>query len=328
MTDSVWIGGLSTLEEAQGVRDLFLEVYGSGYPVDVYYRPEELLRINREGDTRSVIARTQESKVVAHMAYFPSAPNSELRELGAGLVSPQFRGQGVLGDMVEGAVKIARESGNISTIFAESVCNHTFSQRLVHRLGFVDTALELNLMPAEAYKAEKSATGRVASALAFLSLRKSSSELVLPETFAERLEQTISWFGAPRGLTVDRLTDEPRAKRSELKAHHIEMASLTRLEIKSLGQDLTTAVEALSRNDAVTQVYLPLRGEHVQWAVQALLQTGFIFGGFLPHWAGADCVLFQRFIDPVVWSELEVYSENCRRIADWARGDLSSGTSE
>ena len=241
MTDTLSILPLSELSQAEKVRDLFLEVYGEGYPVEVYYQPEKLLAINREGDTRSVIAQTGEGDVVAHLAYFPSAPNRRLRELGAGLVSSRLRGQGVMGSMVEAAVKVAQESGDVSVLFGESVCNHTFSQRLLDKLGFVDTALELNLMPAEAYKAEQSATGRVASALSFFPLEERDRELVLPALLASRLESSIAWASSPRQTRIDDSLERPQLEQSELKSHRIAMARLTRIEVVSIGTDLLEA---------------------------------------------------------------------------------------
>lgn len=321
MSDKVTIRPLENLEQAEKVRALFLEVYGDGYPVELYYQPETLFEVNRTGDTRSVVAENEAGDLVAHLAYFPSAPNRRLRELGAGLVSTRLRGQGVMGSMVASAVELARESGEVSMVFGEAVCNHTHSQKLLQKQGFLDTALELNLMPAEAYTTEKSATGRVASVLCFLPLELDSRELIVPSAYFERLETSIAWLGAPRKLGRDEILSPPEAERSELFFHRIAMACLTRIEVKTVGGDLLSAVEKVSAQDAVTQVYLPLDGRALSWAVKSLGQAGFVYGGYLPEWSQTDCLLLTRLRDRVNWSELQLFSQEGQRLAEWARLD-------
>lgn len=321
MSDEVSIRPLKSLAQAEKVRALFLEVYGDGYPVELYYQPETLLEVNRGGETQSVVAENEAGDLVAHLAYFPSAPNRRLRELGAGLVSTRLRGQGVMGSMVASAVELARKSGEVSMVFGEAVCNHTHSQKLLQKQGFVDTALELNLMPAEAYTAESSATGRVASVLCFLPLELDTRQLVVPSAFFERLQASIARLGVPRKLHREELLSAPGAERSELEFHRIATAGLTRIEVKAIGGDLVAAVERVSLEDAVSQVYLPLGGGPLSWAVTALGQAGFVYGGYLPEWSLTDCLLLTRLRDRVNWSELHLFSQEGQRLAEWARQD-------
>src|SRR5512133_155835 len=81
--------------DAPGVARLFGQVYGEGYPIDIYYRPDRLIEENAAGRVLSSVARTQAGEVVGHDALVLLDPASRLYENAAGVVLPGFRGQGV-----------------------------------------------------------------------------------------------------------------------------------------------------------------------------------------------------------------------------------------
>ncbi|PKN04105.1 MAG: hypothetical protein CVU74_08605, partial [Deltaproteobacteria bacterium HGW-Deltaproteobacteria-9] len=74
--------------DAHGVARLFRQVYGEGYPIDIYYRPERLIEENAAGRVLSSVARTSTGEVVGHDALVLLDHATRLYENAAGVVSP------------------------------------------------------------------------------------------------------------------------------------------------------------------------------------------------------------------------------------------------
>ena len=67
-------------EDAQGVADLFLAVYGAEYPIKKFIDPELLIEENRTKQTVSVVIRMSDGRVVGHLGLYRSAPWERLYE--------------------------------------------------------------------------------------------------------------------------------------------------------------------------------------------------------------------------------------------------------
>ena len=81
-------------EDGPGVGRLFRQVYGEGYPIDIYYDPDRLIEENAVGRVLSSVARTQTGEVIGHDALVLMDPVTRLYENAAGVIMPGFRGQG------------------------------------------------------------------------------------------------------------------------------------------------------------------------------------------------------------------------------------------
>ena len=70
----LWEVDLFRPEDAKGVTQLFLSVYGKGYPIRTYIDPKALMEENAAGRIISSVARTPRGDIVGHNALFQSAP--------------------------------------------------------------------------------------------------------------------------------------------------------------------------------------------------------------------------------------------------------------
>ncbi len=159
-------------EDAAGIVNLFRAVYGDGYPVRMFYDEKALTEANTTGKCFSLVARTPKGDVVGVEHLFRSAPYDLAYEAGAGLVLKEYRNQGItskLLDFLYNQWGPAQEY--IEVMYGEPVCNHTHMQKLVEKFDFTETALEVALMPAEAYDTERSASGRVRCSSGFSHVR-------------------------------------------------------------------------------------------------------------------------------------------------------------
>jgi hypothetical protein len=96
---------------------------------------------------------------------------------------------------------VPQQSG-VEEMFGEPVCNHPFVQKAVAGFLSVETALEIALMPAEAYTQEKSATGRVAALLVFRNYRPKPHRVFLPPVYENELRFLYATLDEPRELAT------------------------------------------------------------------------------------------------------------------------------
>ncbi len=312
------IGPLVRLEQAQGVASLFLQVYGRGYPVDLYYDAERLLAANQDGSTLSEIAWDETGRVVGHCAFYRSAPNPRLLEMGAGLVHADTRGMGTIAGLVRALVARAGDQGLADWLFAEAVCNHTTTQRTVHRERFIDTALEVDLMPAAAYTQEASAVGRVSTLLSFLAIEDQGAEVYLPAAYADELRSLYEALGVSRTV-LEEAPGEVLEGRGECRRWHNEAADLLRLTVVEVGTELESW---LTETATILQLSLPLDSPLVGWAVDKAQAAGFVLSGLLPRWSGVDHLLLQRFAGPTEWDRIALESERAQSTLQRVRDEL------
>lgn len=145
-------------EDAPGIANLFLTVYGPDYPVDLYYDPERIIEAHRKGDIHPVVCRTPTGDVVAGgCLYRSSAVNRDLPELGLYMVLVPYRRSTAAYRMTRFIGDTLVPELGIDGFFGEAVTNHTATQKVMGLVRAQETAIELLLMPAAIYEKEKSA---------------------------------------------------------------------------------------------------------------------------------------------------------------------------
>jgi hypothetical protein len=315
-------------EDAQGIVRLFRAVYGDGYPVKLYYDPHELIRANRRGDCHSVVARTSDGGIAGIHNLVRSAPFESTYEWAAGLVLKEYRSLGITQVIVEYLMNEVVPRLGIEEVFGEPACNHTQIQKMSERLGFVETAIELCLMPESAYSMEKSASSRVTTLLQFRCFKPKPHTVFLPSVYEKELRFLYS-------VLDDRRTLVPLEEHgygegfSDVRTEIFDFAQVARIAVHHAGRDLEDRLtemetEALKRNVAVLQVWLRLDHPSVASAVHGLRTRGYFIGGILPRWFDADGLLMQQIRCKPEFESIVLHSDHARSILrmsarDWER---------
>jgi len=313
-------------EDAEGVARLFLAVYGEGYPIRAYLNPELLVRENAAGRIISSVARTHSGDIVGHNALFRSAPYERIRESGAGVVHAAYRGgQGIFTAMVAHGGKVAANEFGIEGIYGESVCNHVFSQRMCHSLGWRSQAVEVDLMPAAAYTAERSAAGRVSSLLDFKTLVPNRHTVYLPSVYRAALEFLYAGLADERGVELSDAS-APSDSKTGLRTQVFDFAQVARVAVETAGADFSTTVASeenhlVGKGVIVIQMWLRLDCPWVGWAADRLRGRGYFLGGLLPRWFDADGLLMQKIMARPGWEEMKIAFDRGRQIVELARED-------
>ena len=315
-------------EDAAGIVRLFEAVYGDDYPIRLYYDPEGLTRANRTGECHSVVARTPDGRVVGVHNLVRTAPYESTYEWAAGLVLKEYRSLGITEMIVEQLMSELVPRLGIEEVFGEPACNHTLIQKMSARLGFVETALELSLMPASAYSKEQSASGRVTALLQFRCFRAKPHAVYVPRVYGEELRFLYSPLDDKRTLVPVEKHD-PETPRSEISVHFFDFAQVARIAIHRAGQDLESRLaeierDALRRNVVVLQAWLDSGTPAVASAADTLRTRGYFLGGILPRWFDTDGLLMQQIRCRPDFQSIALYSDRARDILrivaqDWER---------
>jgi len=310
--------------DGYGVARLMYSVYGDGYPIDTYYIPEQLTEENQAGRIRSVVARTDSGQVVCHEAFYrSSAPNPDMYEMGLGLTLPAYRGSLAFARCTNLLISLI-ENGTIKAIYGEAVCNHIITQKVAGPVKFVETGLEVDLMPATAYTKEQASDGRVSCLLYFRIGQDQRRPLCLPDCYAEQLRFMM------QGVGIDRELIQPAPELlndvSELDIEQFDGPGVCRCNINRPGKDLSQRLAALeqelcSKNYALLQCFVPLGTADAAASVAVLRSVGFFLGGFLPAWFSEDGLLMQKLYVEPGFDSIKLYSERAKTIMEMVRTD-------
>lgn len=312
-------------QTAPGVGDLFRTVYGEAYPIKLYYDPEELMATVARRELFEVVAITAEGRVVGVGNMFHTAPNPDIYETGGGLVHPDFRRLNLFNRMFEYICEVTVPQEGMGLIHGESVCNHVFTQKLQAWLGFVDTALEVALMPVDTYAKEKNTEGRVSTIINVRTYKPAPHRVHLPERYAAALERIYQNLDDERDLVPAR-GKLAAASKTELNSFYWDTAGVLQMNLPKLGQDLAERLEAeeaagLAKDAKILLARLPLDEPGLNQAVEELRSRGYFLGGVLPRWFGKDALLMQRLLTEPNWEGIKLLGERQQTIHDLVFAD-------
>ncbi|MBI5247945.1 MAG: hypothetical protein HY912_00490 [Desulfomonile tiedjei] len=320
-------------EDAEGITALFRGVYGDGYPIRLFYDPQAIKSANETGEYYSIVARNAAGMVIGVEHLFRSAPFKNLYEAGAGLVSKEYRNQGVNKLLMAFVYDtLVPGNGGIEGTFGESVCNHIYMHKEVMARRHIETSLEVALMPAEAYDAERSATGRVAALGVFRCYKPKPHRIFLPKAYEEVLRFIYSGLDDQREIIVSD-AGLPDAGSSELKIQIFDFARVARIAVHRAAADFESRLdelesEALGRNVVVFQIWLKLGQAWVGAVTDRLRDRGYFLGGALPRWFDDDGLLLQKLLCPPDFEGIKLLTDRSHQMLEIIKQDWSRAKSQ
>jgi len=316
-------------EDAEGIVSLFRAVYGEGYPIRLFYDPEAIIAANRDGSYLSIVVRSPSGKVVGVNHLVRTAPFEGVYEHAAGLVLKEYRGTGAMKETQTYLYsEFTPRNPQIEELFGEPVCNHTILQKGVLRFGFIETGIEIALMPAEAYTTEKSAMGRVATLDVFRSYVPKPHRIFVPVVYEELLKRIYARLDDQRDIVAaDGILPENVPTQANISI--FDFARVARIAVAQAGGDFAALLsrledEARAKNAVVFQVWLNLTEPWVGKAVEILRNRGYFFGGAFPRWFDGDGLLMQKLECSPDFENIVIYSQEAKQLLniiqkDWER---------
>ena len=312
-------------EDAPGIGRLFQAVYGDQYPVRLFYSPDGLARARDTGASYSIVARKEDGAIIGHMGLFRSSPYPRLYECGAGLVLPEYRQAGILQLLLHHTYERLAPVLELEEVWGEAVCNHLHTQKAAGRHKHIETGLEIDLMPAETYAVEKSASGRVSVLLVFRSYISRPHTVYLPPVYENCLRFIYSGLDDRRTLEIS-MDRPPAGISSGASLEVFEFPQVARVAVTGIGQDFESyfdglEAEVLSRKIKVIQVWLNLSCPWVGSAVEVLRGRGYFIGGILPRWFDDDGLLMQKIVGQPDWEGIHLFSDRAAEILRMIKND-------
>lgn len=315
--------------DGKGVAQLFFCVYGDRYPVEDYYIPESVERLNADGSLLTVVARLDTGTVAGQGAYYQSSPpNKALFEFGQLLIAPEYRNSLMVAKIVREMDRLSRTMTQAQGFFGEAVCTHLVTQKLVDKQGYAECGLEVSLMPAGAYEKEGAGAQRVSCLLGARVDRDRRMPLNLPECYRQEMELILRGFSLDREVSFSAM-DAPQATESSFDSRTFDFASVERVQVTAVGSDFTDVVRTLDedakrRDLAVLQVFVNAGAPGAVFAVEALRARGFVLGGLVPLWFGPDGLLMQKIYAEPEFDAINLFSDRSKALlafirADWER---------
>jgi hypothetical protein len=330
-TESAYEVGLFRPDDAEGIARLFRAVYGEDYPIKIFYDPAALTRANGEGDYYSIVARSKSGKVIGVVHLFRSAPCGSVYEWGVGLVFKEWRNMGVSSALAKCMGEEVVPSLGMHTVFGEAVTNHLTMQKMMREYGFWETALEIGLMPGEAFTGEGVTAGRVTTVLGFRCYRDEPQTVYLPAVYEEALRFMYTDVTTQR---LFRVADQPIPSDTvcDAKLTIFDFAKVARIGFDQAGSDFAQQLadleaQASQQGVVVLQVWIKLTSPWIGHVVDILREKGYFLGGPLLRWFDDDGLLMQKLLCPPYFESMKLFSDRSRRIlefikADWQRAAI------
>lgn len=300
--------------EAPSVVDLYRAVYGDHFPIKEMYDPEFIVKQQEAGLMYRVVAVDASDKVLAHHAMYRLEETYHgLYEAGQGMVYPEHRGKGFSNVLQEYIGRQLAAAVGVEEFWGESVTNHVMMQKAALYVGVKESGIELEVMPATSYEAEKSAPGRVGVVVCFLIVKEKPHTIFLPAPYAEML-QRIYANGKRDRRFAEGAQSLPEGVRSRYVDTFISSAGLLRVSLFEAGKDMAEAMAGLEKKYAplgtvVTQVLLPLDKPWSGTATEVLNHQGFFFSALIPRWFDADALMMQKLVHPTNYDEMKIHSD-------------------
>jgi len=317
---------LMKAEEAPAVVDLYRAVYGDHFPIREMYDPEFIVKQQEAGLMYRVVAVDADDKILAHHAMYRLAETYRgLYEAGQGMVYPEHRGKGFSNVLQEYIGTTLATAVGVEEFWGESVTNHVMMQKSALYVGVKESGIELEVMPAESYTAEKSAPGRVGAVVCFIAVKEKPHRVFLPAPYAELLQRIYANGKRDREFAAG---DQalPEDGRSRYVDTYISSAGVLRVSLFEAGPDLAAVMAGLlekytAAGAMVLQVFLPLDKPWSGAATEVLNRHGFFFSALVPRWFDTDGLLLQKIVHPTNYGEMKIYSDFARQMLEFIIAD-------
>lgn len=313
-------------EDAEGIVSLFRAVYGEGYPIRIFYDAAAITAANREGTYLSIVVREPSGRVVGVNHLVRTAPYEGVYEHAAGLTLKEYRGGGAM-NRSQAYLYNEYTPGrpHIEELFGEPVCNHVTLQKAVERYGFIETAMEIALMPAEAYTTEKSAAGRVATLDVFRCYIPRPHRIFIPPVYETWLKKIYARLDDRRDMALSEGV-LPADLPTQAQMTIFDFARVARIAVSAAGGNLAACIaglenDARSKNAMVFQVWLNATEPEIGHAVEVLRARGYFFGGAFPRWFDGDGLMLQKLECPPDFDNIILWSDFSRELLEFIRED-------
>ncbi len=314
-------------EDALDVSKSVYRTYRYSYLYDHIYYPDRLIDLNEAGKIVSAVAVTGDQHLVGHCALMDLEEDSPIAQIGQGVVTPGYRKKGCFIKMAE-FLRREAESLNLLGLYALAVTNHTYSQRVSHRIGLNDCGIILCFIPETvSFKGfSQNYIQRISVVLQFGYIgRDVESRVFAPPHHRDVISRIYKNLGKNKPIKEPDSTDfqelEPKT------ATHIKVVpamNFAVIRVRKFGRDFTEHLRSslkdlLFRKISVINVYLDLADAWTFGLAEKVEDMGFFFAGVLPGGGFSGDSLILQYLEnvPFNYNKIMVHSDMARELVSY-----------
>lgn len=300
--------------DAEDIAKLIYRTYEYRYGKDDMYFPKRIEETMRSKRKLGVITRNVENRAVGYFAVLKK-DDSNIAEVGEAVVSPDYRRRGIMSNMMQRLIHIARKH-KLAALFGKAVTNHPVSQKVNHKYGFITTGLML----AESHNVffrgfDENYPQPVSVAIDFLPLQpREKRDVHLPEKYADIILETYQKLSVP--VEPAQTSSSKMAKKSDMQLiiNYSDYTSL--IIVNKYGPDfrdvLSKMIDSLQEQEDLNAIYLdlPLENTATPEQFETISDMGFIYCGLIPMFhQEADFVRLQKVCTDLDFNLIEIFSD-------------------
>jgi anti-sigma regulatory factor (Ser/Thr protein kinase)/ribosomal protein S18 acetylase RimI-like enzyme len=311
------------------------KTYGYTYPGENMYFPERVAAMNQSGEMISAVAVTEAGQVIGHCA-LSGRPGDPVMEMGQAVVAPDHRGRGIVKALTDMLMQEARQRG-LAGLFVHAVTIHPFSQRVVCKYGFRESAILLGYAHRHVQIkefADEELPQRETMVYAYQPLDgEPFSSIFSPDHHRSIIARIYGNLGLERELAspkASRLSPElggrpPEIPSFDLSTRVVSALGFGQIEVSSYGPGIEQEVRNKLRDlchEGIAAIYLnlPLGDPQTVVLCPRFEEWGFFFSGIKPRPDGKDFLCLQYLNGPRVdYDRLQIYSDFGKELVRYIR---------
>jgi anti-sigma regulatory factor (Ser/Thr protein kinase)/RimJ/RimL family protein N-acetyltransferase len=322
-------------DDAVEIARCIYKTYGYTYPGESIYFPDRVVTMNQSGEMISALAVTEAGEVIGHCS-LTGELRDRVMEIGQAVVVPAHRGRGVIKDLIDLLMEEARQRG-LAGLFAHAVTIHPFSQRVMFKYGFRESAILLGYAHRHVQMkefADQELPQRETVIYGYQSLDEESRHPVFPpvhhQSIIARIYQNLGLerkrvFSANPRLRSESGGQPSEIPRFDLTTRMVSAFGSGLIEVASYGpgieQEIKNKLRGLCREGiAVVYLNLPIRDPQTAVRCQRFEELGFFFSGIQPRPDGKDLLCLQTLSGPGIDYDLvQIYSDFGKELLGYVR---------
>lgn len=306
-------------DEALEVSRCAYSSYGYSYMDEDIYYPDKIENLNNTNKLISYVAVTDNNKIISHVGL---KPNNDSGELLAAFTHPKYRGLNCLNKIVENLICECK-SLNLTGVYVNAVCVHTYSQKSAHNYNFKDCALFLCKIKSLDFKNfEVNSSYRDNLLMSYKYLKTNFKlKLYICKHHMKIIKEIYSQFNIDVTFIDSKISHIKNTPcKYTLNFDSMDSASI---HINSYGKNLIECLHKETKKLCCNKVeviylYLDLENPDAPLYVKDLENIGFFFAGVIPGDVGNNKLVLQYLNNILIdYSSIKTESEIGNKILNY-----------
>jgi len=314
-----------------GVSRLFYKSYGYSYVNDVVYYPDRLAIEIAEHRLIPKVALSKRGTVIGHTALMQPFENAKISEWGMAISDPKVRGQGIMTKLTSDIMSDAKSS-SYHGIFAHSVTNHEFTQKVATKYGFSDIALLVGYAGTDlSFKNINSdLRQRESTIISYIPLKKVSKvELFMPKKHTQMIKKLYKGIGI-NAIEKSRDKKIPLASTTQIVDTMISALNIAEVILGSVAFDAFETLKYITKKFSIAKIdiiylYINLEDANAINIAEKLEELGYFFAGIFPYYHHEHTLVFQ-FINNLKfdYSLIQSYTPLAKELKEYISSEDSN----